>query len=71
MEGISEDLGKVLLNHLAAKGSFNSYELSRELGKDHQQVVGAINSIQSLGDVSCVPVTVGTSCSYLSPSHWG
>lgn len=46
-----EDLGKRLLKLIATRGSFDSYELSQELGKDHQQVVGAIKSVQSLGEV--------------------
>ena len=46
------NVGERLLRILAERGSFNSYELSQEIGKDHQQVVGAIKSVQSLGDVS-------------------
>ncbi len=48
----AEDLrGEELLKLLAFRGSFDSYELSKELGKDHQQVVGTIKSLQSLGEV--------------------
>ena len=46
------DLSEVLLKLLAEKDSFDSYNLSKELGKDHQQVVGVIKSLQSLGNVS-------------------
>ena len=46
-----------LLRILASRGSFDSYELSQELGKDHQQVVGAIKSLQSLGEVSQVHIS--------------
>jgi len=46
------DLGERLLRVLGERGSFDSYELSLELGKDHQLVVGAIKSVQSLGEVS-------------------
>ena len=45
-------LGDILLKILASRDSFDSYKLSGELGKDHQQVVGAIKSLQSLGTVS-------------------
>jgi hypothetical protein len=48
---IDEDLSGRLLKLLDDKGSFDSYELSVELCVDHQQVVGAIKSIQSLGEV--------------------
>lgn len=47
-----EDLGEKLLKLLAFRGSLDSYELSQELGVDHQQVVGAIKSVQSLGEVT-------------------
>ena len=45
------ELREKLLKLLAVRGSFDSYQLSQELGKDHQQVVGAIKSVQSLGEV--------------------
>ena len=52
-EGCSdEDLGARLLRLLACRDSFDSYKLSQELRVDHQQVVGAIKSVQSVGDVS-------------------
>ncbi len=44
-------LGERLLKILASRGSFDSYQLSQEIGRDHQQVVGAIKSVQSLGEV--------------------
>lgn len=47
----AEDLGRKLLKLLAQRGSVDSYELSQELGVDHQQVVGAVKSLQSLGEV--------------------
>ena len=46
------DMGERLLKLLASRGSLDSYKLSQELGVDHQQVVGAIKSVQSVGDVS-------------------
>lgn len=45
------DFGEKLLKILADRGSFDSYELSKDLGKDHQVLVGAIKSIQSVGEV--------------------
>ena len=54
--GRDEDFGEKILKLLATRGSFDSYELAQELGKDHQQVVGAIKSLQSLGDVSLLYV---------------
>lgn len=50
------DLGERLLKLLAERGSFDSYILSQELGKDHQQVVGAIKSLHSLGEVSVITI---------------
>ncbi len=46
-----EDVAEKLLMLLASRGSFDSYELAQELGLDHQQVVGAIKSVQSVGEV--------------------
>lgn len=47
-----EALNERLLKILDSRGSFDSYQLAQEIGKDHQQVVGAIKSVQSLGEVS-------------------
>ena len=41
-----------LLKLLAERGSFDSYDLSQELVKDHQVIVGTIKSLHSLGEVS-------------------
>lgn len=54
------ELGEVILRSLEERGSVDSYDLSRELGKDHQTVVGAIKSLHTHGDVrsySCVQDT--------------
>ena len=48
----TEDLAEVVLKRVEERGSLDSYEFSREIGTDHQQVVGAIKSLQSAGDVS-------------------
>ena len=41
-----------LLKLLAERGTLDSYELSQELAKDHQAIVGTIKSLHSLGEVS-------------------
>ena len=41
-----------LLKLLAERGTLDSYDLSQELHKDHQTVVGTIKSLHSLGEVS-------------------
>lgn len=40
-----------LLKLLAERGSLDSYDLSQELDKDHQAIVGTIKSLHSLGRV--------------------
>lgn len=50
-ENVSELCG-TLLQLLEGRGSIDSYEVAKELDKDHQLVVGAIKSLQSLGNVS-------------------
>lgn len=46
------DLGDVILQILALKGQLDSYTFSKETDRDHQSVVGAIKSLQSVGNVS-------------------
>lgn len=46
-------LAEVLLRRLeAASGGLDSAELAAELGVEHQAVVGAVKSLQALGEVS-------------------
>ena len=47
-----QDIGEQLLKLLAERSSVDSYQLSQELQKEHQLIVGAIKSLQSLGNVS-------------------
>ena len=47
-----EDITEQLLKELSVNSFFNSLELSSRLSLDHQKVVGAIKSLQSLGNVS-------------------
>ena len=46
------DLGSLILQTLEQRGELDSYEFSIETGRDHQTVVGAIKSLQSVGNVS-------------------
>ena len=46
------DLGGLILQVLEEKGQLDSYDFSRETGREHQTVVGAIKSLQSVGNVS-------------------
>ena len=41
-----------LLKFLADRGSLDSYSYAQKTGSEHQAVVGAIKSLESLGDVS-------------------
>ena len=45
------ELADLLLKLVADRGSIDSYEVAKELHKDHQLVVGAIKSLQSMGNV--------------------
>lgn len=46
-------MAEVLLRQLeAADGGLDSAELAAKLGVDHQVVVGAVKSLQALGEVS-------------------
>lgn len=51
---VEGDLVQLLLRTLGEKESVDSYKLSLEIGKDHQLIVGAIKSLQSMGDVCSV-----------------
>ena len=41
-----------LLKFISNRGSLDSYDYAQETGSEHQAVVGAIKSLESLGDVS-------------------
>lgn len=45
------DLGESLLKLIAERGLISTLEVAKELGIDHQKVVGAVKSLQSLGEV--------------------
>ena len=48
----THSLDKVVLEALEERGSIETFGFSKELGKDHQSVVGSVKSIHALGDVS-------------------
>ncbi len=41
-----------ILKLLQGREIVDTYDLSQEFNKDHQQIIGAIKSLSSLGDVS-------------------
>ena len=49
----SEVTPEQLLKFLSDRDSLDSYQYARDTGCEHQAVVGAIKSLESLGDVSC------------------
>ena len=54
-------MDKLVLEALEERGSLETFEFAKELGKDHQAIVGSVKSIHALGDVSdmnvhCIPV---------------
>lgn len=46
------DLTDVVLEAVNKKGGVETLELAAQLSVDHQKIVGAVKSLQSLGDVS-------------------
>ena len=54
MASKEQELDGLILHTLEQRGRLDSYEFSKELGKGHQTVVGAIKSLQSVGNVSLV-----------------
>ena len=47
---------ELILSKLEERGKLDSYEFSREFDRDHQAIVGAIKSLQSVGNVSFTSV---------------
>ena len=45
-------MDKLVLETLQERGSLETFEFAKELGKDHQAIVGSVKSIHALGDVS-------------------
>ena len=52
--GMADELTELILKILEQRGSVDTYELSKEIRNDHQLLVGAVKSLQSLGDVSII-----------------
>ena len=48
----TDSLAQFLLEKIDAQGSVDTLQLSKEYNKDHQALVGAVKSLQTLGDVS-------------------
>ena len=46
------DLAETILLRLVENQGINTLDLAKELGVDHQKVVGAVKSLQTLEDVS-------------------
>lgn len=49
---MTEELDQIILEKVNAVGCIDTFELSRELEREHQLFVGAVKRLQSLGDVS-------------------
>lgn len=45
-------IGELILLTLQQRRQLDSYEFSKEVDRDHQAIVGAIKSLQSVGNVS-------------------
>ena len=47
-----EALSQFLLVAIDSRGCVDTLEFAKESSKDHQQIVGAVKSLQTLGNVS-------------------
>lgn len=47
-----DGLPEQILEIVAERSLLDSYQYACELGKNHQEIVGAVKSLESLGDVS-------------------
>lgn len=48
----TQSLDRLVLEAVEEKGSIETFEFAKEIGKDHQSIVGSVKSIHALGDVS-------------------
>ncbi len=48
----SESLSQIILEAVDLEGAVDTFDLSKKYDKDHQLLVGAVKSLQSLGNVS-------------------
>lgn len=47
-----DGLPEQILEIVAERSVLDSYQYAHELGKNHQEIVGVVKSLESLGDVS-------------------
>lgn len=47
-----DGLPEQILEIVAERSLLDSYQYANELSKNHQEIVGAVKSLESLGDVS-------------------
>ena len=59
---VMAELGGKLLQLIAERDQIDTIDVAKELRVDHQKIVGAVKSLQSLGDVS-------TACSLIGRPH--
>lgn len=52
MASKDQELADLILQILEQKGQLDSYDFAKETGREHQTIVGAIKSLQSVGNVS-------------------
>ena len=52
MDSSSPDLPQQILDEIAKTGSIDSLAYSERVKQEHQKVIGAIKSLESLGSVS-------------------
>lgn len=48
---MASELGEEILKILNCKNEIDTYDLSSLLKQDHQKVIGAVKSLQALGDL--------------------
>lgn len=48
---LTQDFEKLILEEIERTGKLNTYEFAKDLQRDHQLIVGAVKSIQSVGEV--------------------
>lgn len=45
------DLSQIVLTEVGKQGEVDTLQLASSIAEDHQKIVGAVKSLQSLGDV--------------------
>ena len=71
----TEEISQKILSALDSnKETIHSYTFAQETGEDHQLVIGAIKSLQCLGNVSYSPIVLtmllGPGQNYNATSHF-